>query len=44
MKKSMEKFKRDFAKSRNWEKTIIIGAFLTMTFVGLFNLSYRLYV
>ena len=44
MKKSIEKFKKDFAKSRSWEKALIMGGFLTMTFVSLLNLSYRLYI
>jgi hypothetical protein len=44
MKESMEKFKSDFEKLKGSAKAAIIGCFLTMAFIGLVNLSFRLYV
>ncbi|WP_281168343.1 hypothetical protein [Psychrilyobacter atlanticus] len=44
MKESIEKFKSDFGGLRVGAKASIIGGALTMTFVGLVNLSFRLQV
>lgn len=42
MKEAIEKFKGDFRKLRVGGKATIIGGALTMTFIGLANLSFRL--
>jgi len=43
MKEAMEKFKSDFGKLRLRAKASIIGWVLTMTFIGLVDLSFRLH-